>query len=338
MPMRWLRSLLVTAVLAVGVACIPQTRSDSARFATYNIQWLSEDAHPDRVNRLKNIFRSVNADVIGLQEISSRKALEQFFDSNYTIAIMDEVDEDQEVALVVRKPYRVESYTTLFRGKELDFPFPGKRDVLWAVVVGPTGEKFSVYVLHNKSRGGGRMNTDPQRQMAMGMLAAWIAQRPKEHHVVLGDLNDAPDDVSVNILETGNLAVEGGRVSSSKPLMVNLMEPLYDKDYVTLGLNKVYQDQPLEPIMNRAKSENERFRGKEYRFPDDVLTEGVLFDQILVSPGLAPRAATPMIFSGKDALEGTTGRTSKNAEGRAVYTEKGTGASDHLPVFVDIRG
>lgn len=336
--MRALRCLFVATALCLGVSCIPQTRTDSLRVATYNIQWFSEDAHPERVTRLNSVLRSVNADVVGVQEVQSRKALTQIFDSSYTIAIMDEPDEDQEVALAVRKPYTVESYTTLFRGKELDFPFPGKRDVLWAVVVSPKGEKFSVYVVHNKSRGGGRMNTDPQRQMAMGMLAAWIAQRPKEQHIVLGDFNDAPDDVSLNILETGNLAVEGGRVATSKPLMVNLMEPLYDKDYVTLGLSKIFKGQPLDPIMGRAKSENERFRGKEYRFPDDVLTEGSLFDQILVSPGLAQRAGTPMIYSGLAALEGTWGRTTKDDKGNAVYQEKGTGASDHLPVFVDIRG
>lgn len=338
MPMRALRSLLVAAVMAVGVACIPQTRTDNLRVATYNIQWFSEDANPERVTRLKNILRSVNPDVIGMQEIQSRKALGQLFDSNYTIAMMDEEDEDQEVALAVRKPYIVESFTTLFRAKELDFAFPGKRDVLWAVVVSPSGEKFSVYVLHNKSRGGGRLATDPQRQMAMGMLAAWIAKRPKEHAIVMGDCNDAPDDVSLNILETGNLTVEGGRVPVSKPLMVNLMEPLYDEDYVTLGLNRVYKGEALDPIMKRAKSENERFRGKEYRFPDDVLTEGAMFDQILVSPSLASRVSRPMIFSGRDALEGNAGRTTKNDAGRAVYEEKGTGASDHLPVFADIRG
>lgn len=338
MPMRALRSLLVAVVLALGVACVPQSQSGSTRVATYNMQWFSEDANPIRVDRLKNILRSINPNLIGVQEVQSRKALEQLFDSTYTIAMMDEEDEDQEVALIVRKPYTVESYTTLFRSKELDFAFPGKRDVLWAVVVSPSGEKFSVYVLHNKSRGGGRMNTDPQRQMAMGMLAAWISQRPKENAIVVGDLNDAPDDVSVNILETGRLTVDGGRVTTDKPLMVNLMEPLYDQDYVSLGLNSEFKGEKLDPIMKRAKSENERFRGKEYRFPDDVLTEGALFDQILVSPALAKRAGTPMIFSGLDALGGTTGRTTKDDKGRAVYQEKGTGASDHLPVFVDIKG
>ena len=180
------------------------------------------------------------------------------------------------------------------------------------------------------------MKTDPQRQMAMGMLATWIVNHPAEQHVVLGDLNDGPDDVSVNILETGDLRAKGGRIPTPNPLMVNVMEPLYDKDAVTIGLANRFKGQALEPYVKGAKNENERWRGKEYRFPDDVLVEETMFDQILISPSLATRAGPPMIYSGADALMGEGGRTSKDANGRAVYQTKSTRASDHLPVYVDI--
>ena len=119
--------------------------------------------------------------------------------------------------------------------------------------------------------------------------------------------------------------------------MVNLMEPLYDKDYVTHGLWQRFKGAGLEPIVNGAKKENERWRGKEYRYPDDVLVEQIMFDQILVSPGLAKRASSPMIFAGADALMGEPGRTRKDENGRAVYETKPTRSSDHLPVYVDIE-
>ncbi len=324
--------LAVIATLAV-TSC---AQNDRIRFMTYNLEWFSEGATLQRVNNVSNVLRSTKPDVVGLQEVQSKKALEQIFNDEWTIACQDEVDEDQEPALAVRKPLRVESFGNLFRAKELDEAFPGKRDVLRAVVVTPTGEKFSVYDLHNKSRGGGRLKTDPQRQMAMGMLATWIANHPNEQHVVLGDLNDAPDDVSVNILESGDLRAKGGRFSANNPLMVNLMEPLYDKDAVTHGLSHKFKGQALEPIIKGAKNENERWRGKEYRYPDDVLVEEIMFDQILMSPSLAPRASSPMIFAGAEALMGEAGRTSKDANGRAVYETKPTRASDHLPVYVDV--
>ncbi len=329
------RFLFFATIATLAVTSCAQ--NDRLRFMTYNLEWFSEGATLQRVNNISNVLRSTRPDVVGLQEIQSKKALEQLFNEEWTVVCQDEVDEDQEPALAVRKPLRVESFGNLFRSKELDEAFPGKRDVLRAIVVTPQGEKFSVYVLHNKSRGGGRLKTDPQRQMAMGMLATWIANHPAEQHVVLGDLNDGPDDVSVNILETGDIRAKGGRVPSSQPLMLNLMEPLYDKDAVTHGLSHRFKGQPVEPYIKGAKNENERWRGKEYRYPDDVLVEEIMFDQILMSPSLAARAGSPMIFAGAEALIGEAGRTSKDANGRAVYTTKPTRSSDHLPVYVDIR-
>lgn len=332
--LRRLGFALLVALAFVGGAIAQPTR---ARFVTYNIEWFGEDAAPERVQRLKNVMKSLVADIVGLQEIQSLAALRQIFGDEWTLHGQDEPDEDQDLAIAVRKPFVVESAYNLFRAPELDEAFPGKRDVLQAVVVAPNGEKFRVYVLHNKSRGGGRIKTDRQREMAMGMLAAWIGSRPEDNHVVLADMNDGPDCVSVNILESGNLRAPAGRHLWEKPLLVNLAEPLYDADGVTHGLYKLYKgEDKMEARVYGAKEENERLRGKEYRFPADVKVEPILFDQILISPGLASRAAPASIFAGRDALEGEGGRTEKDAAGKAVYRIKPTRASDHLPVFFDL--
>lgn len=333
-----LRRLGLVAFVALAFIGVVVGQPSRVRFATYNIEWFGEDAAPERVQRLKNVIKSLDADIVALQEIQSLAALRQVFGNEWTLHGQDEPDEDQDVALAVRKPFQVESAGNLFRAPELDEAFPGKRDVLQAVVVAPSGEKFRVYVLHNKSRSGGRIKTDRQREMAMGMLAAWIAGRADDSHVVLGDLNDGPDDVSVNILESGNLRAPAGRHQWEKPLLVNLAEPLYDADGVTHGLYKLFKGDSvmMEPRVPGAKEENERLRGKEYRFPADVKVEPILFDQILISPALASRAAPASIFAGKDALEGEAGRTEKDASGKAVYRVKATRASDHLPVFFDL--
>jgi endonuclease/exonuclease/phosphatase family metal-dependent hydrolase len=332
-----LRRLGLVLVLVLAFVGSAFGQPSHARFATYNIEWFGEDAAPERVQRLKSVIKSLDADVVALQEIQSLAALRQVFGDEWTLHGQDEPDEDQDVALAVRKPFRVESAGNLFRAPELDEAFPGKRDVLQAVIVAPNGEKFRVYVLHNKSRGGGRMKTDRQREMAMGMLAAWIASRPDDEQIVLGDMNDGPDDVSVNILESGNLRAPAGRHAWEKPLLVNLSEPLYDADGVTHGLYKLYKGEAkMEARVPGAKEENERLRGKEYRFPADVAVEQILFDQILISPSLASRAAPARIFAEKDALEGEAGRTEKDASGKAVYRIKATRASDHLPVYFDL--
>ena len=88
-------------------------------------------------------------------------------------------------------------------------------------------------------------------------------------------------------------------------------------------------------MVKDARSENERTRGIEYKYPDDLKVTQVLFDQILISPSLAKEASKAQIYSGIDALRGTPSRTTRDAAG-AKYTEKGSRTSDHLPVFVDV--
>lgn len=331
-----LRRLLFFVLVGCALVTTGFAQPTTIRFMTYNLEWFGEGAAPERIGRIKGVLDATTPDVVGLQEIQSLAALEQVFGEEWTLHGQDEPDEEQDLALAVRKPFRVEAAGNLFRAPELDFAFPGKRDVLQAIVVAPSGEKFRVYVLHNKSRSGGRIKTDAQRQMAMGMLAAWIAARPDDSHVVLGDLNDGPDDVSVNILESGNLRAPAGRHKWDKPLLVNLAEPLYDADGVTHGFYKVPEAERVEARVPGAKEENERLRGKEYRFPDDVKVEPILFDQILVSPNLTARTAPASIFAGKAAVEGEGGRIERDAEGRPVVRIKPTRASDHLPVLVEV--
>lgn len=308
------------------------------RVMAYNIEWFSEDANPFRVEKIKSILDTVKPQVVAVEEVQSRAALKQVFDDNWTIGIKDDPNEDQETGIAVKKPYEIIESDTVFKDATLDFAFPGGRNVFRAVVKAPDGELFTFYVVHCKSRGGGRLQTDIQRETAAGMLASYIKGKKEPNVVVLGDFNDCPDDVSVNILESGNLRSPGGRYTPVDPILVNLFEPLYDADMVTHGLAALYQSgDDLSPVVAGAKAENEKFRGKDYNFPGDVRVEQIMFDQILVSPALASRSGKPGIFTGRAALEGRVGTTRKNAEGHAEYVEKGTRASDHLPIYVDIK-
>jgi endonuclease/exonuclease/phosphatase family metal-dependent hydrolase len=329
---------LALAIIAIASASANRPQTGDMRVMTYNIEWFSEDANPFRIEKLKSILEATNPTVVAVQEVQSKAALAQIFGNDWTIAIKDDPAEFQETGVVVRKPYEVVESDTVFKDPGLDFAFPGGRNIFRAVVKAPSGELTTFYSVHWKSRGGGRIHTDFQREAAAGMLAAYIKGKKEPNVVVLGDFNDCPDDVSVNVLETGNILAAGGRPEKRDSLLINLCEPLYDVDAITHGLSALYQggDAPAA-VVKGAKDQNEKLRGKDYNYPGDVHIEQILFDQILVSPALAKRTAPAVIFTSREALEGRTGTTRRDADGKATYEEKGTRASDHLPVYADIR-
>lgn len=329
-----LTRLLALTLVIISSAC--GRAQESMRVMTYNLEWFSEQANPFRIEKVTAILDATAPNVVAVQEIQSRAALQQIFDDKWTIGIKDDPAEFQETGIAVKKPLELVESDTVFKDPGLDFAFPNGRNVFRAVVKTPIGELFTFYVVHSKSRGGGRIHTDYQREAAAAMLAAYIKGKKEPNVVVLGDFNDCPDDVSVNILESGNLFVKGGRQTPEAPFLINLMEPLYDADSITHGLAALYKGDPLTPVVPGAKDQNEKLRGKDYNYPGDVHIEQILFDQILVSPSLAARSKRPTIYSGREALEGRVGTTSRALDGTADYKEKGTRASDHLPVYVDI--
>lgn len=325
------------ALLAIAASAFAQSKVGT-RVMCYNIEWFSEAANAERVTRLKTIVGQINPEIVAVQEVQSKAAVAQVFGNEWEIAMTDDPAEFQEVGLVVKKPYKVESVEMVFEDKSLDAAFPGKRDVLRVVVSSPFGGKAAFYVVHQKSRSGGRLATDPQREHAARLMAAYLISQRDERHIVLGDFNDCPDDVSVNILETGDLRAKPGRFTASNPLLVNLSEPLYDADVVTHGLADLFKGGPLpSPSVPGAKEENERWRGKDYDFRRDSKIHQTLLDQVLISPSLANPKPTLKIHLSRECFEGTRGRTSRNDQGVATYTEKGSRASDHVPMYVDLN-
>src|SRR5687768_4608557 len=79
------------------------------RVASYNIFFLKSDITDERIANIKQVIELLNADVIGLQEIADREALEQIFDpSDWSIVIDDDSSDGQDVAAVIRKPLEVQ--------------------------------------------------------------------------------------------------------------------------------------------------------------------------------------------------------------------------------------
>ena len=334
--------LLPVAVAAVlsAASCGPPAQAQAraagtVRVMTYNVEWFSEDANPKRVANLRSVLGHIGPDIVAFEEVQSSRALRQIVDGDWDIGMVDDDGDQQETAIAVRRPFLLVSAEPVFKGHLFEKPFPRSRDGLRGVVQTPEGRQLVLYVVHMKSRRGGRLETDPDREAACGLLAAYVRSRPDERNVVvLGDFNDCPDDASVEVLETGDLFARGGSARGHGRLLENLTAPLADKDYVSFGLFDLFRGGDVSPIVPGAKQDNDRLRGQEYEYPRDVKVRQSLFDQILVSNSLA-QGARAAVYSGQDALRGEPGKT--KVSGHSVtYTFKGDLASDHVPVYVDL--
>src|SRR4029077_20463819 len=87
------------------------------RVADYNIKFLSVedlDSKPQRKQRLKTVIEQLKPDILALQEIKDRQALEQVFDSDeWSILIDDDSNDAQDLAIVVRRPLKFKDRTDL---------------------------------------------------------------------------------------------------------------------------------------------------------------------------------------------------------------------------------
>lgn len=335
--------LATLSVMALGMAqtTVPAQPQGTVRVMTYNIQWFHQGDGLERIKNLKEVMAEIRPNVLGFQETQGRAAIMQILDDTWNVGIIDDADEPQKLGIAVKAPYKLVDWEMLFTSPALNFAFPGKRDVLRATVETPQGLRMSVYVLHQKSRSGGRRQTDTQREMAAGIVAGYIAARGDNNAVVMGDMNDAPNDRSMNILESGDVMAKGGPRGEYR-LLANLTEELADKDHVTIGMEDLYNGGPaISTIVPGAKAENDRLRGLDYRFPQDVKITQTFFDQILTSPHMLVAGNKAHVYGGVAAMRGLRGRVrvgeDPNTGTRTVqYTEKGTLASDHLPVFADV--
>lgn len=304
--------------LQAGGSQQPKAGPDDAVLMSFNVEWLSENAPQQRMEKLRRIVKDSGAQIIGFQEIKSRRALTRWMEPGWNIVMLDS-GEDQELALAVRAPFRISSWQMAFPGRSNDSFFPRQRDALRAVVQTPDGGSLVVYVVHLKSRGPeGRLSTDPRRIGAARLLAK-DAARQRHPVVVMGDFNDTPGDESLQEL--------------AKAPLVNLAADFYKSDGVTVDLDTMDWRSLREPIVPGARNENERWRGKEYDFRSDVRIKPALFDQILVSPSISNAGTwTFRAMPPRMVLDGSATRMN---QGR--ITEEGTRASDHLPVVATVR-
>jgi len=306
-------------VLAFVSIALPR---DFVRVASYNIKFLRTTVvnQGDRLDKLKKVIELLDADVIGLNEIDDRAALELLFPpAQWNIVIDDASGDDQDLALVAKKDsLKVINHRFLFPNAQDDTPFPNRRDLLCVdLQLAATNIGFSVMVTHAKSRLGGRSSTDARREGASVKIVNAIQQDfDDKDFILLGDFNDNPDDRSMNILETGDPNAIGGPEEMDGPLLINLMDHLCAEGRVSHGRTasdvvggKINTIDPL------SRSRNNLARGT------DANTGDILFDQMLFPVGMSDKyvAGSVKIFDDEIAVKGSGDNV----------------ASDHLPVFAE---
>ena len=310
------------------------------KIATYNIYFLDEGISAERKANLQTVISALDADVIAFEEINNKAALENILPDNYDIAIIDDADEVQEVALAVRRPLEIRSQKYIYAAKSFDDAFPRSRNLL-QVEVEAIGGHYYFLVVPAKSRRGGRAQTDARREKASQLIVKHIRDNlAGEKVIVLGDFNDNPDDRSLNILEYGDAAAPGGIDTEDDTFLFNTTEQFLDRDYCSWGFNYLYKNTTADTFsltVLGAARENNKWRGIEkvdyYR---DVRVKSILYDQILVSQNLKSRVGDCGIFNKSVAARGKSSRI-KFQDGKLIYTLRGSFASDHVPVWMQLH-
>ncbi|MGF1842199.1 endonuclease/exonuclease/phosphatase family protein [Vibrio clamense] len=187
-----------------------------------------------RVINYEKVVEALKADVVALQEVRDRFAVERFFSPDkWDVIIDDDSTDDMNLAYAIRKEvqYRLTSRNRINADEVKDFAidknnqnFVDQRRVL-KLYVTYKGHEVLLLNHHAKSRYNGRAITDEQRTLSALALISVISNSSTPYVALLGDFNDTPDDASLNTLENGQLtgAEAENRVGD---FLVNMTEPL----------------------------------------------------------------------------------------------------------------
>lgn len=315
----------------VLIFCITSTpQSADIKIATYNIENLDDKISKTRKDRLRAVLSSLNADIIGFQEIKSVSALDSILSEKYTIGMADTSNEPQKLAIAVRDPFEITNIDLAFRDPSDDDAFPKTRDLLH-VSIARDSLHLTVLVHHPISRSQGRLETDLRRERSATKIVSYvdslITDNPDANIVLLGDFNDNPDDRSLNILEYGDSTEVAGidsiRGKGEDTFLYNTSEALLDKDYCSYRYHALgnIKSNTFDPKVKGARAENNKWRGKHHDWEKDVEIKANLLDQILVYKNLRSRVVSSGIFNGAEAFRGS----------------KTNRASDHVPVWIVLQ-
>lgn len=165
----------------------------------------------DELNRVAAMIRQLDADVLALQEIESRGYLERFVrvllsGLGYSHVVHLEGNDLRGIDCAVLSRWPVGPVTSY---RHVEFEGPGdkpmrfRRDLLRVRILPPGADGLDVFVVHLKSKGGGKpsdaVRLAEARQLRK-VLDDCLETSPEARFVVCGDFNDTWESPSLEVI------------------------------------------------------------------------------------------------------------------------------------------
>ncbi|MEZ5278272.1 MAG: endonuclease/exonuclease/phosphatase family protein [Opitutaceae bacterium] len=223
---RWRPGLLRWSLLLLGGLASAEGGDGSVRVATYNLQnYLAMDRRVDGTFRpdypkpesektaLRRVIRSVEPDILALQEMGPRPYLEELWRDLETEGLvypyrvlLEAADEERHTAVLSRIPFVENRSIDLLHFRYFDGKEAVKRGLI-ELVFECEGERWSLFVVHLKSRYTDRED-DPESGIRRVGEARAIRDVILERYpdpsagafMIAGDLNDTKGSRSLNAL------------------------------------------------------------------------------------------------------------------------------------------
>jgi predicted extracellular nuclease len=336
------RNLLPVLLLGILVSCAPLKSLTPRRNLTvvfYNVENLFDtkdqqgkndnEFTPDgekkwdharyqkKLNDLSRVIAEINTsdlpEIVGLCEVENEVVVKDLMETGllqkgkYSVVHHESPDiRGIDCALIYRPAeFTVLSHSAIRVVREGNPRFK-TRDILYVKGLSRNKEEFHIFVNHWPSRIGGTEETEPSRVVVARLLRTKVDSvmnsSPEAHIIVMGDMNDEPDNSSLK--EVLGAMPPG----EEEPYLVNLMFPAF---------------------MEGEGSYN--YRG-----------DWNMLDHLVISPGLLQRRGFRctdgrgfvyrsewMEYSGRNGV-----RTPNRTYSGQTYTG---GVSDHFPVYFRMR-
>jgi endonuclease/exonuclease/phosphatase family metal-dependent hydrolase len=182
-------------------------------FDAYDDPYREDEGTPakprSQLEHLAASIRSLNADLIAVEEVENRDVLERFVnvflaDMGYNDVVLVEGNDHRgiDVGLISRVPVG-----EVVSRRHLQFPGadgqPARfsRDVLTVNLQPTGGQPFQVWVVHLKSNAGGRETAEPIRlaecREVRALLDKELSTNAAARILVMGDFNDTPESQTI---------------------------------------------------------------------------------------------------------------------------------------------
>jgi predicted extracellular nuclease len=257
-------------------------------------------------------------EIIGLAEIENRKVLEDLCFksslSNLKYKIIHKESPDLrgiDVALL----YQANSFKPLgYKTLKVTFPNnPGSttRDILYVNGLTKNKDTLHIFINHWPSRTGGQLESEPNRMQAAKILRLEIdsifSKNPNAKIVIMGDLNDYPDNVSLTDVLRANR-----------------------------NFDKIIQDSlyNLSSFLEQSKKIGSHKFDGEWGILDQIIVSGALLNK---KDKLFTKKENASIFNADFLLEDDENYSGKTNFRTYIGFKYHGGYSDHLPVFLDLE-